>query len=347
MALASFLGIRMFPYLAYAAPLILTVYSLARLPQSPASIQGVEKPNNWQRISKAKKWFLQISSFVVIVVISFGLKGFVASHFEHIVRATGFPPLYKHTIVWILNVAIPLDIVILLAAGVATYVIWSRIGASGRSALIGGSLMIAIHLPEVSFFASLFVLAWVIICIAWPRLREKRRLGQTIVFVVLAGMLLIFSALVDDYIVYGLFTSKQPVIWPPPRFPFLTEQYDRVPTDSPIVWVLSAAISLTGGLVPYAIWRKVWNTSQKNALVIGHLMAIPVALWISGAAVLALITGLLVYVSPLNVKGRIAVQTGVTCLVTIALGFSWETAFVMFMALGLYIIWLYLLNKLG
>jgi hypothetical protein len=111
------------------------------------------------------------------------------------------------------------------------------------------------------------------------------------------------------------------------------------------VWVLAAAIPLIGGLVPYAIWRKVWDTSQKNALVIGHLMAIPVALWMSGAA-LALITGLLVYVSPLNVKGRIAVQTGVTCLVTIALSFSWETAFVMFMALGLYIIWLYVLVPL-
>jgi hypothetical protein len=340
MAVAIFLGIWFSPYVTYATPLVLTIYSLTWLPKASLSIEPTEKSNNWARISRAKGIILQIASFVLIAVLSLGMESVVASHFERIVRGKAF--LFQHTIVWILDVAIPLDIVTLLVAGIITYATWSSIGASTRGSIIGGSLMVAIHLLDVSSDASLAVLASAIICIAWPRIRGKGRLGQTIVFVLLASILLIFSVLVYDYIAYGLFTRKEPMPWlSSPWLPPYIEQYDYVPTDSPIEWILAAAIPLIGGLVPYVIWRKMWGTSQKNALIIGNLMAIPVALLMSGAAVLALITGLLVYVFPLSVEKRIAVQIGITCLSIVALGLSWEGAFVMFTALGLYIIWLY------
>lgn len=302
----------------------------------------------WTKMSRAKKKIvLQIASFVLLAVISLALRAFAASNIKRsfIVGAELFPYVqYKHTIVWILNVAIPLEVATLLVAGVVTYAIWSRIGASRKSSIIGGSLMIAIHLLKVSGFATLITLAWVIIYIAWPRIREKKTLGQTVSFVLLAGILSSFSWFMYDYIAYGLFGRREywPVSYPLP--------YEWVPgTDLPIVWILGAAISLIiGGLASYAIWRKIWGTSQKNAVIIGNLMTILLALWMSGAAAMVATTGLLVYVSPIRgVKKEIAVQTGVVCLAAVALGLGWETAFVVIVALGLYIIWLHMLVPLA
>jgi len=160
----------------------------------------------------------------------------------------------------------------------------------------------------------------------WLSFLLERSALQIVSFIVLAGILYVFVwHAYYYYIAYKLYVA-----------------------DSPLVTILNAAIPIVvGGLAAYATWRRIWDVSHKKGIVVGHLMAILLALWSSGAAALMAIVGLLVYISPIRgVKKLVLVQTAVAFLAVVALGLGWDGAFALLVALGLYVIWLYVLVPL-